>query len=167
MLENYTKYYQRIKINEGIINDSNKKYISIDYDGVSFIDNEYKLNSFRYDELNGLAYITTKINRTFPIHYNNKILTFSPNQFKITTSFKNNRLYVKVSINGYFLNSYSYSNKELQNILTNEIKNDLILMYETLKKCDIDIYNINYKYQNKFDYKTIKLFYDFNITLTN
>jgi hypothetical protein len=30
LIENYTKYYQRIKINEGIINDSSKKYISID-----------------------------------------------------------------------------------------------------------------------------------------
>ena len=92
------KYYQRIKINEGIINDSNKKYISIDYDGVSFIDNEYKLNSFRYDELNGLAYITTKINRTFPIHYNNIILTFSPNQFKVSTLIKNKQLYIKITI---------------------------------------------------------------------
>lgn len=166
LINNYTKYYHRIKINEGIINDSSNKYISLEYDGASFIDSEYKLNSFKYQNLNGLAYLTTKINRSFPIKYNNNEFIFSPNQFDIDYKIKNGCLLVTIKINGYFLNSYNLSNNKLKQILKDEIKINLIQMYETLCNYDIDIYNINYLSNDKYDYKTIPIKYNFNIILT-
>lgn len=166
LIKDYTKYYHRIKINKGIINDTDKKYISLEYDGISFITNEYSLCSFKHQNLNGLAYVTTKINRSFPIIYNTKELTFLPNKFNVNSKVKDGYLVIKVSINGYFLNNYQLDNVVLKQILCDKIEEDLRMMFETLNNYDIDIYNINYKYNNKYDYKTIPVKYEFDINIT-
>lgn len=166
LIKDYTKYYHRIKINEGIINDSNKQYISLEYDGISFITEDYSLCSFKHQNLNGLAYLTTKINRSFPIIYKEKELTFLPSKFSISSKIKNNYLIIKININGYFLNNYQFSNIELKTILQDKIYNDLIIMFETLNNYDIDIYNINYRYHNLYNYKTIPVKYEFHINIT-
>lgn len=166
LIKDYTVYYHRIKINEGIINDSDKKYITLEYDGVSFIDDEYKLNSFKYQNLKGIGYLTTKINRTFIINHQEKEFIFSPNNFNITYKVVNNILKIKIKVNGYFLNRYNLDNIELIEILEKELKTELELMYETLCNYDIDIYNINYRYHHKYDYQNIKTLYLFDIVLT-
>lgn len=166
LIKDYTVYYQRIKINEGIIADSNEKYISLEYDGISFIDEEYRLNSFKFQNLHGLGYLTTKINRSFSIVYQNNEFIFSPNKFNITYNIRNSTLNIKIKINGYFLNSYDFDNNQLKLIIQNEIKDKLDIMYHTLCNYDIDIYNITYRYHNKYNYKTIPIKYNFDIILT-
>lgn len=166
LIKDYTVYYHRIKINEGVVNDSDKKYVTLEYDGVSFIDEEYKLNSFKYQNLKGIGYLTTKINRTFLINHKDKEFIFSPNKFKISYKVEKNELKVKIKVNGYFLNSYNLNNQELKAIIEDEIKKELELMFITLSSYDIDIYNINYRYHNKYDYHNIKTSYIFDIVLT-
>lgn len=166
LIKDYTVYYHRIKINEGVVNDSDKKYVTLEYDGVSFIDEEYKLNSFKYQNLKGIGYLTTKINRTFLINHKGKEFIFSPNKFKISYKVEKNELKVKIKVNGYFLNSYNLNNQELKAIIEDEIKKELELMFITLSSYDIDIYNINYRYHNKYDYHNIKTSYIFDIVLT-
>ena len=166
LIKDYTVYYHRIKINEGVVNDSDKKYVTLEYDGVSFIDEEYKLNSFKYQNLKGIGYLTTKINRTFLINHKGKKFIFSPNKFKISYKVEKNKLKVKIKVNGYFLNSYNLNNQELKAIIEDEIKKELELMFITLSSYDIDIYNINYRYHNKYDYHNIKTSYIFDIVLT-
>lgn len=165
LIKNYTQHYQRIKINEGIIADSKKKYISLDYDGISFINDEYQINSFKYQNINGLAYLTTKINRSFNIQYENNTYSFLPNNFKITYYIRNSKLHIKVKIHGTFINKINHNSTFLKNILEEQIRSDLEIMYDILQNYDIDIYNINYQSHNKYDYKNIKRVYDFNIVI--
>ena len=165
LIDNYTQYYQRIKVNEGVIADAKKKYISLDYDGASFINDGYQINSFKYQNINGLAYLTTKINRSIIIENENQQYSFLPNQFKITYNIRNNKLHIKITTSGYFTNGQNCNTNKLKTILEEKIKYDLEIMFDIMQNYDIDVYNINYRYNNKYDYKNIGRVYDFNIVI--
>lgn len=166
LIPNYTVSYQKIKLKKGVIESGEEKYISLNFDGCSFINESNQLISFKYINLHGLGYFITNGNRTIVIEDASKVYNFSPNKFKIDYYIKNNKLIIEVDINGAFLNSNLDNNEnELKEILIKKISNDIILMNDTLINYDIDFFNIGYRYKNKYNYKEIKLDFKFNISL--
>lgn len=164
LIPNYTKYYQRIKLNKGIISDDEKEYISLEFDGVSFINNEYILSSFKYSNLYGLGYFTTKINRPFIINHNEISYSFLPNNFTIKKKIKNNNIYLYIKIDGCYSNcSYLNNDKQIE-ILETSLKKDIIKMHDTLNNYDIDFFNVTYTNKN-YNYKKSKLIFDFDINI--
>lgn len=167
-ISNYTICYQKIKINNDMIFDEDKKYITLEYDGCTFINNNLQSTMFKYQNLYGVAYFTTKINRPMPIEYDHVKFNLSINSFDIKYYVINNKLLIKINIDGNVLdNNNNLSTTELKKIIKNKFKNDILEMNETFINYDIDFFNITYKYKNKYDFKTISLDFDYSIKISN
>ena len=166
LIPDYTVAYQKIKLKKGVIESGEEKYVSLNFDGCSFINESNQLTSFKYMNLHGLGYFVTNSNRSIVIKNNNDVYNFLPNKFKIKHYIKNNKLLIKIDIDGtFFNNNLGLYENELKNILINKIKSDIIIMNETFVNYDIDYFNISYRYKNKYNYKEIELDFEFNINL--
>lgn len=163
-IKDYVVPYQKIKISKGVITDSEKEYITLSFDGCTFIDDMYNISSFKYQNLHGIAYFTSKINRPIIIEHNNKTYTFSSSMLKIKHKVKNNKLLITIKINGSFIDTPEFiNNQQLEDILKEKISQDIILMYQTFNNYDVDFFNIAYTYNNNYNYKDLDI--EFNIKI--
>ena len=167
-IPNYTVAYQKIKINDDIISDDKEKYITLEYDGCTFLNDNLQSTTFKYQNLHGIAYFTTKINRPMPIEYENINFNLAINTFKVKHSVINNKLIIKIMIDGNVLDNTTNLNSDmLKKTIENKFKKDILEMNDTFISYDIDFFNIAYKYKNRYDYKTIPLEFDFSVKISN
>lgn len=166
-IKDYVVPYQKLKINKGIITDSEKEYITLSFDGCTFINDSYNISSFKYQNLHGVAYFTSKINRPIVIEHDSKSYTFSANMLKITHKVKDNKLLITIKINGSFIDNNNIYNVNLENILKEKLTNDISIMYQTFNNYDIDFFNISYRYNNKYNYKELDIDFDIKIISNN
>lgn len=166
-IDNFFVPYQKIKVNKGIINDSEKEYVTLSYDGCTFINESLQTCSFKYHNIHGLAYFTTKINRPIIINNNNHTYSLSVNLFKINYYIKDGKLLLTIKINGSFIDVNNEDATMLKGLLKDKITKDILEMNEILINYDIDFFNIKYMSKGKINYKDIPIVFKYSISLNN
>ena len=167
-IPNYTICYQKIKVNEDVFSDDKKQYVSLEYDGCTFINENLQSSTFKYQNLHGVAYFVSDINRPMPIEHEGIKFNLAINVFNIKYKVKNKKLVIKINIDGNILdNNNNLDTAKLKKTIEQKFEKDIIEMNETFINYDIDFFNISYKYKNQYDYKTIPLEFEFSIKISN
>lgn len=165
--ENLTTCYSTITTVDGLFVAENEKFISLEFDGSTFINNDLQLCSFKYDNLPGLKYFTNLNNKKMEIKYEENSFFISINKLTIKNHVKSNHLVISINLDSKVIDNYAnLSNQQIKDYIRLDFTNNLNQMLDTLYNYDIDFFNIKYRYQNKYDFKSLPIKYNFTIKIT-
>ena len=154
--------YPIIKAQKEVFEKNEKDYITIHLGGYALFNNEYELIYFDDNQFPGIIYLNNRTN--FQITLSNYLITYNINQYNITYSIKNNQFYLNINLVGYNTTNDSVNTKFLEQ----EIKNQLMELFNYSKKEHVDIFQINHlsKIKNcNLDFQNIELNFNFNIKI--
>lgn len=160
LVPTFTSSYPVIKVKKTNFFEEEEELTSLDISGYSYINDDFSLSSFDFDNLRGLKHLD---------RLSKNVLSFAEfdymvNEYTLHKKIKHNCLYIKITLRGGFISiNTDKTNSELIDILKKHVRDDLQKLKETMDSYNIDVYNIDYLTTHKNSYLDTKLNISVNI----
>lgn len=160
LLPNYTVPYPIIKVNHDNFHENDNSLTSLDISGYSFLNDDFILSSFSFDNLRGLNHL----NRLSKNILSFKEFDYLVNEYSFHKKLEKGVLQISIFLRGAFVGiNGDYTDKELIELLKDYIKSDMNELKETMDNYNIDVFNIDYLKNKKNSFLNTKI--KLNITI--
>ncbi len=158
LIDTYTTPIPLLKLHTNSFYEDESELPSLSIIGYSYLTNDYKLSSFTFNNLHALYSLNNLSNNI--LIFNN--FDYLVQDYYIKKKYKNNKLQILITIKGTFINNtLNQTNQELKDNLTQQMKENLIILKQTMDNYNIDAFNIDYLSNKKYSYLSTPL--DINI----
>lgn len=157
---NYTIRYPHLVATKTVFATNKDPYVSLYISGYSYFSHDYTITSFKWDTLPGLKLLNLLSGSVYTFdNFDIKL-----NEYHFKTRITENKLIVKIKIQGHFTNNTSDKQEsELLELAQEKLKNQLVELKLTMDTYNIDVFNILHLSNGKIDYHNCPIEYEFAI----